>query len=345
MIETKFNIGGTTVGVVKIDTNSLVSEVPNKIYTVKYNEQVDEYYLGLIQDNYKENLPKKMYGIQGRQSKIITTFKDRKKSTGVLLSGDSGVGKTQLMIGIAEELREEGIPIILVESKFYGEVFNDFISSLGVCVVLFDEFAKIYDKQQENLLSLLDGTTSSKKLYIFTENNSNSINDYILNRPGRAYYHFKYTKLELEVVNEYLAETEITDTNKEELLEYYSKVDKFSFDTLQAIVSQCSRFPEDTMKEVLTELNVPVTMSDRTKYRVLKLLKDGKDITKKVTSVYVDRRSLDLYIRRGKNPNYNIVFYDKKELPDGRVVYRTEDDGNIYEVTAVKELVNLWGAY
>ncbi len=342
MIKVKYNIGGTTLNVVKIDTNSLVDKVPNKVYTVKYKEIADEYYLGLVQDNYKENLPKKMYGVQGRQNKIITTFKDREKSTGILLSGDSGVGKTQLMIGIAEELREEGSPVILVESAFYGEVFNDFISSLGVCVVLFDEFGKIYGDYQENLLSLLDGTTSSKKLYIFTENDSNIINDYILNRPGRAYYHFKYTKLELEVVNEYLEETEITSINKEDLLEYYSKVDRFSFDSLQAIVSQSIRFPEDSMETILKELNVPVPKDERSMYKVIKLLKDGKDITKKVNSVSAGSSYLELYIQKGKDPMYNIYFYNKKDLGDGQMVYRTEHGGSVYDITVVEEIISIW---
>jgi hypothetical protein len=342
MIETKFDISGTTLNVVKIDTNSLEHRVPNKVYTVKYDDRANEYHLGLVQDNYKENLPKKMYGVQGRQSKIITTFKDRKKPTGVLLSGDSGVGKTQLMIGIAEELREEGLPIILVESAFYGEVFNDFISSLGVCVILFDEFGKIYDDYQENLLSLLDGTTSSKKLYIFTENDSRAINNYILNRPGRAYYHFEYTKLEIEVVNEYLAETSITDINREDLLEYYSKVDRFSFDSLQAIVSQCTRFPEDSVEIVLKELNVPIPRDEGATYKVIKLLKNGKDIIKKVTSVDIERDDASLYIKKGKEQYYHIRFTAKKDTGTGEMSYRAKDKNSVYDMTVVEEIVSVW---
>lgn len=343
MIETKFTLNTTTVNVVKIDTDSLVSKLPNKVYTVRYNENTGKYYLGLVQEDYKENLPKRMYGINGRQDKVIKTFKTRDKSTGLLLSGDSGVGKTQLMIGIAEELRKEGTPVILVESKFYGEDFNEFISSLGVCVVLFDEFGKIYGDQQENLLSLLDGTTSSKKLYIFTENNSRTINDYILDRPGRAFYHFKYTKLALEVVNEYLTEVEITDNNKKDLLDYYSKVDKFSFDTLQAVVTQCNRFPEDTMATVLEELNVPVVPTTRSVYKVMKLVKDGKDITQKVTSSYQGRSYFELSLKKGKDKHYNIAFHVKKELVDGSVMYKTEDAGSTYEITVLEEQVAIWG--
>lgn len=341
MIETKFSVSGATVNINKLDMGTFLDKLPNKVYTVKHNKNVDKYYLGLVQDNYKASLPKKIYGVQGRQDKVVKTFKERQKSTGVLLTGDSGVGKTQLMLSIAEELRDEGYPVVLVESDFHGENFNEFINSLGVCVVLFDEFGKVYGEKQESLLSLLDGTVSQKKLFIFTENQSWSIDNYILNRPGRAYYHFKYTKLEIGVVNEYLSEVGITTENKTGLLEYYSRVNKFSFDTLKTIVSECNRFPDTSIEEILEELNIPAVHKNEVEYKVIKLLKNNIDITNDTVQLNYDRGEVEVAVRNSDR-TVHINFTQKKELINGTVVYKTKILNDIYEVTLIKDTVNLW---
>ena len=57
------------------------------------------------------------------------------------------------------------------------------------CIILFDEFEKVYDDQdQEKALTLLDGVFPSRKLFIMTVNNKWRVNEHMRNRPGRIYY-------------------------------------------------------------------------------------------------------------------------------------------------------------
>ena len=54
------------------------------------------------------------------------------------------------------------------------------------------------------LLSLFDGTTGGKKLFIVTCNELYSLNSYIVNRPGRFHYHFRFDYPTPEDIREYL---------------------------------------------------------------------------------------------------------------------------------------------
>ena len=72
---------------------SIHQYLPKGTYIVKYDKPASKFYLEQI-DNFK--LPAKIYGNDHERhaTRIITTFMDRDLSTGVLLSGVKGSGKT-----------------------------------------------------------------------------------------------------------------------------------------------------------------------------------------------------------------------------------------------------------
>ena len=75
---------------------------------------------------------------------------------------------------LAEKGNKAGLPLIIVDMAIPGVA--DFISSISQeCIVLFDEFEKIFredskddEHPQEELLSLFDGVDSGKKLFVIT---------------------------------------------------------------------------------------------------------------------------------------------------------------------------------
>jgi len=204
-MKTKFMLNGTTVSVININEDFLLDVLPPKVYIAKYN-QLTGFYLEAVTD--KLELPAKIYGTTpDRVTKCIETYKSRDTSTGILLTGDKGTGKTLLMSLLANRVVSElNLPVILIKDAFAGSPFVTFIETIGECALVFDEFGKMYaasdrhigenEVPQKALLSLMDGVDKTKRMFILTENSEVDINDFMLNRPSRIYYHFRYKKME-----------------------------------------------------------------------------------------------------------------------------------------------------
>lgn len=247
---------GNTFKVIDERAVQFYNELPPDVYTVKFNPAVG-YYLEAVD---KFVRPLKIYGdIQKNCDLILKTYFDREKSTGVLLSGLKGAGKSQLARLISIEMLEKhGLPTILVCSPFHGEDFNKLIQSIDQrCVVLFDEFEKTYDsEEQERMLSLLDGVFQSQKLFVLTVNNKYRLDDNMRNRPGRLYYSFDYSSLSEDFIRE-LGEDRLDDKAKlEELIQVSSMISDMNFDMAVALIEETNRYPEEKMTSLLKRLNI-----------------------------------------------------------------------------------------
>ena len=168
------------------DKKSLISheELPPATYIIKWDKQREIYYLEQVVNFV---LPDKIYGDTPQHAdRILQTFLARPLSTGVLLSGVKGSGKTLLAKKTSVEGLLHKIPTLIVNQDFHGEAFNAFIQSLEhETIILFDEFEKTYEHEaQQKVLTLFDGTFPSKKLFIVTTNKSYNLSNYLLNRPG-----------------------------------------------------------------------------------------------------------------------------------------------------------------
>ena len=147
------------------------------------------------------------------------------------------------------------IPTIVINNPWAGEEFNRFLQMIEQpTVIIFDEFEKVYDReQQERMLTLLDGVYPSKKLFVLTCNDKYRVDKQMLNRPGRIFYRIEYTGLSAEFIREYCEDNLNNDLHTkytETLCKIASVFGEFNFDILKAIVEEMNRYgesPQDAM--------------------------------------------------------------------------------------------------
>jgi SpoVK/Ycf46/Vps4 family AAA+-type ATPase len=290
MKSVKFYKDNDTVRVLSIDTETLVDKLEPAIYTLN-KDIFGGYFLTFKSKTF--DVPEKIYGsTKARAEKVINTYTSREKSTGIMLTGDKGSGKTMLSSVIGNEMLGKGLPVILIESPHHGPGFNEIINNIGEAVLFFDEFGKIFkeDNQtkqnpQDHLLSIFDGTGSQKRLVILTENKDILINEYMKNRPGRIFYHFKYKKIEEQVIREYAADFNIKSEVIEDIVLKAERSYEFSFDVLKAVVEEHLRYNED-IDTICKDLNIESSRNEESYLKIATIYdaKEEKELQLDLTS-------------------------------------------------------------
>ena len=272
---------GSTVHILRIDENALNDQLPAGVYSIAHS-QAAGFYLDIIKDQL--DVPTRIYGgTLNRVHKCLETYKDRKASTGILLTGDKGTGKTLLMSLLANKaITELGLPVLLIRDPFSGSDFSQFVEQIGECIMVFDEFGKMYkadtsrgnndgEVPQKALLSLMDGVDKTKRMFILTENSEYDISEFMLNRPSRLYYHFKYKKLDEESVVGYCEDRGVSKETLRDVLEVSRRSKMFSFDMLQSIVEEQLRF-EEKIADVIKDLNIDLREERGEQIEIIKVM-------------------------------------------------------------------------
>lgn len=230
--------------------------INGKVYNLKY----ERYGVGsYFEEDGSLNLPKKVYTTKDDDAfiKRVNTYfeKTSKLSTGVMLSGVKGTGKTVMAKIIA---KNSNLPVIVVDEDFPTNRINDFFRKFSTPVaVIFDEVDKHWDT--EALLGWLDGVqTNAKKLVLFTCNNENRVNDYLKDRCSRIRYtrHFEANDnarfLKEILKDKGIAKNEIEST-------YTFIVNNFnllSIDNILSFVDEKLLFPELSNEYLLKDMNI-----------------------------------------------------------------------------------------
>ena len=246
------------------DTLCTYDTLPAGTYNINYSD-TEGYYLTKIQDFVTSE---KVYGVQvNKVDKVWESFELFKRSLGVILSGDKGIGKSLFAKRLCARSVEEGVPVLIVDSV-YPNLARYLESIAQECVVLFDEFDKIfrYDEDyntdnQSSLLSLFDGTTGNKKLFIVTCNNLYSLSAYLVNRPGRFHYHFRFDYPEADDVEDYLKDNLKSEYYGEikDIVAFSKKV-SLNYDCLRAIAFEINL--GHTFAAAIADLNILTTEED-----------------------------------------------------------------------------------
>ena len=259
---------GNTFKVTNDEAIDLHHRLPAGNYVVK-KDSFGNFYLEHI-ENFR--ISTTIYGdLEAKADRILNTFQDRQNSTGVVLNGEKGSGKTLLSKMISVKASRLGIPTIVINTAWHGDQFNSFIQMITEpAIILFDEFEKVYDRnEQEAMLTLLDGVFPSKKLFMLTCNDKYRVDYHMRNRPGRIYYMIDFKGLEQSFIREYAAENLRLDLRDhvESLVRISMVFDQFNFDMLKAVVEEMNRYGESP-REAMTMINARPEFSGSSRYSI-----------------------------------------------------------------------------
>ena len=232
-----------------------------KVYNLKYNRYEGMSY---FEEDGSLNLPSKVYSTDEDKvfiKRVNTYFeKTDKLSTGVMLSGVKGTGKTVMAKVIAQN---SNLPVIVVDEDFPTGRINDFFRKFSTPVaVIFDEVDKYWNT--EELLGWLDGVqTNAKKLVLFTCNNENNISEFLQNRCSRIRYkrHFEANdnaRFLKEILRDKgIALNEIENT-------YNFIINNFcllSIDNILSFIDEKLMFPELSNAVIAQDMNIELKNS------------------------------------------------------------------------------------
>lgn len=234
---------------------------PGKVYDLNIREifgrTITDFKL-----NGEINMPSTVY--QTKKDKVFVKrvlhnyFSTDKNTTGVLLTGDKGTGKSVTAKIIASKAN---LPIIIINPKTEDSLLESFFKEFDtpVCILL-DEVDKNFDTSK--MLTFLDGMhKTAKKLVIMTANNEDNLSSFIKNRCSRIRYYRHYDMFkEAKEYAELICEQKGID-DKDSLVDFIIKNIKYpSIDNISSFIDEVI-FTKDwglTYKEVLEFMNINV---------------------------------------------------------------------------------------
>lgn len=253
-------------------------KLPEKVYKVRFSK-MQGFFLESVND--LEVNEEKIYGIHmSKILKVKKSFEMFERNLGVILSGNKGIGKSLFAKLLGIKMMDSGYPIILVDSYIQG--IASFLESINQeVVIMFDEFDKTFGEvktgegqasPQSTLLTLFDGMANGKKLFIITCNELDKLNSFLVNRPGRFHYHFRFKYPNRDEIREYL-----TDNLKSEFYDVIDSVIAFAqkvdinYDCLRALAFEINN--GESFQDALNDLNIINVKND--KYNLTLVLSDG----------------------------------------------------------------------
>lgn len=239
----------------------LPEKLPLSTYTLLFNKDMGQYYLHLIDDI---KIPNKIYGdIIPFAKRVCTKYYSKDCNLGVLLVGTKGTGKTITARTIANFLN---IPVIIIPQGYDDTAFISFLTdpALGNCVILIDEFEKLYNGENADsnkILSLLDGPYNTHHIFVFTANEFYRINSMMKNRPSRIHFLKEFKGLNEDDVREFGKDLLDNPDYIPDLVDISQKMTECTFDVVMSICKDCNLFKESP-KIVVKYMNVLMESSN-----------------------------------------------------------------------------------
>ena len=298
-------------------------KLPAQIYSVCFNKMIG-FFLQKFDDIV---INEKVYGVAPTKlDKVVKSFHSFDRNLGIILSGAKGIGKSLFAKMLSERMVSEGYPVLIVNNFIPG--IADFLTSIQQeVVVLFDEFDKTFyakdgdsmNDPQASMLTFFDGLSQGKKMFVVTCNEIRHLNDYIINRPGRFHYHFRF---------DYPINTEIEEYLRDKISEeFYGEITKvvdfankvpLNYDCLRAIAFELNC--GTPFEQAITDLNIVNVQNEY--YNLVVVFNDGTKCTRELA---IDLFSTDPASHRFEIKDY---YFDVEFTPiDAHYSY--EYGGNI----------------
>ena len=257
--------------------------LPAGVYTANF-DPMSGYSISTLPD-----LESPTYRVYGRRDKtiekVMRTYAHMDRSLGVLFEGDKGIGKSSTTVELARRMCSEvGLPVFIINHNYPG--LSDFLGSLGECVIVLDEFEKTFPindddgrNQQNQFLTLFDGTDSVKRLYIVTVNDTRKLSPFLLNRPGRFHYLFSFDYPDIESITEYVINEAPGASEKqiEDAVSFAYRA-RLNYDHMRALVTELTiAGPSAPVSELVADLNIRDT--EHRCYDITAVLADGTRVT------------------------------------------------------------------
>lgn len=314
------------------------------IINITYNKKSE-----LINTNYvadKFTLPDKIFGSLNKKAiRVWNDYVYNNSSTGVLLTGDQGTGKSLVGMIISNIAIANGLMVYTLNGSMnnisdgIGSIIN-YLDSLNNCVIFIDEFGKLFRNDvQNNFLTMLSDFNNSKKIFILTENYLYNINSFILNRPGRVKYHFDFVKIDQDLLIEYCHYRFLSIEKTNELESLLLRASAFSYDELKAIVDEWIKYPNDSLEQVLSVLNVSRLRTPAT-YELISVIdkETGKDIRFTPQSglsksdLGCDRGSIDSYYNRSHASGFTVYLHNNDISDSNKKVHRGSGSISLFDI-------------
>lgn len=230
--------------------------IPGKVYDLSYNRWEEA---PIFKENGELNLPKKVYSTKLDdmfKKRVLTYFnKANTNTTGVMLAGTKGTGKTVMAKVLA---KESGLPIIVVNPGYPENKLIKFFKSFSTPVcILFDEIEKNF--KTEYMLDFLDGVEkTTQKLVIMTCNDLSRVSQYMQDRCSRVRYLRRYSPDENISFLPMLVD-DFDIKNKEEVIEFCkNNIKLLSMDNIVSFLSEVKMLEEEdiSFQEIISIMNI-----------------------------------------------------------------------------------------
>lgn len=327
--------------------------LPAQVYKIVFNP-MRGFWLEKANDL---EINEKIYGVhQKKVDKVYRSFVAFERNLGVILSGSKGIGKSLFAKMLGIKAIENGYPLILVDAFIPG--LADFINSIEQeVVVIFDEFDKTFasrgrnsehEDPQAEMLTLFDGFSTGKKMFIVTCNSLHELNSFLVNRPGRFHYHFRFDYPGDAEIQEYMSDKLPPAIYEKEIgnICSFSKKVSLNYDCLRAIAFELNNGAA-TFKEAIEDLNI-VNLSAET-YDLYLYFEDGSYAVSKEVRLDLfsnEEESID-FDYKGRYDFLTVEFVPNTNIYDyhsgGCIIPGDQIDNFHYDCMDSEEVDEDWG--
>lgn len=332
---TKFLLHGSQVNVMA-DQDLIVNNTleAQQVYTANFDQDQGFF----LKQSTLATPSTKVYGHTPDYVKqTLAWFDHSQGSTGVLLVGDQGSGKT-LFAEVLHAQRPE--PVVIVKGGVPVSGLTDFLSEIGGnVIILWDEFDKNFKEEEQNqLLTFFDGADNAHRLNIITANDKDKVSKHLYNRPNRCRYRFAIERPNSTTVLAMAHDAGLDEQTAQDLAKQ-NKVWLLSFDEIIRLIEELKfGTPLALAKKTLN-------ISFNSGAVVATLMKDGKRVFKYIVDdSYFDSNSLsnkealamDFFRLNGHN-SYDVVIINGEDI-DLKYSAREHEDLSFKEIYgAIKE--------